>query len=199
MKRHITKIAAALLAITVCAAFCGCDEIFYQTPTVTVKSTVDETVEMPKLIGKTLDEANDLAATFSVNAIEKYSSDYPAGQIFEQSVAAGEKVVPGAIVDVYVSKGSNLVTVPDVTAYPYLMAKNVLESNGFTVKVVYEGTEGSCDDSVNSVSPEAGAEAEYGSEITLRANALKPSEIKSTTTEAIARDGTRPSTSKLTY
>lgn len=195
----IKKFFAAIFAAFLTLSLCGCDEIFYETPKFSVSKTEYTDNIMPDLIGKTLEEANKDALEYKINPIENYSAEYQKGIIFDQSIQAGDTVSPGAIVDVYVSKGARYTEIPYVSNFTYQVAKTVLESVGFEVKIVYEGEKGSCDDSVNSVSPKEGTNAVYGSVITIRANALEPSKIKTTATKALARDGTRPATTKLTY
>lgn len=195
----IKKILAALSAILLTVSLCGCDEVFYKTPEFSAVQTQNSENIMPDLTGKTLKEANEDASEYKINPIENYSAEYKKGLIFGQSVKAGEVVSPGAIVDVYVSKGTKYTEIPYVSNFTYQVAKTVLESVGFEVKIVYEGKKGSCDDSVNSISPKEGTKAVYGSVITIRANALEPSKVKTTTTKALIRDGTRPATTKLTY
>lgn len=195
----IKKFLAALSAAILIFALCGCDEIFYKTPEFSVSKTEYTENIMPDLTGKTLEEAKKGALEYKLNPIENYSSDYKKGVIFDQSIKAGEEVSPGAIVDVYVSKGARYTEIPYVSKFTYQVAKTVLESVGFEVKIVYEGKKGSCDDSVISVSPEEGKKAVYGSVITLQANALEPSKVQTTSTQTLVRDGTRPATAKLTY
>lgn len=195
----IKKILAALSAILLTVSLCGCDEIFYKTPEFSAVQTQNSENIMSDLTGKTLKEANEGALEYKLNPIENYSAEYKKGLIFGQSIKAGEVVSPGAIVDVYVSKGAKYTEIPYVSNFTYHVAKTVLESVGFEVKIVYEGKKGSCDDSVNSISPKEGTKAVYGSVITIRANALEPSKVKTSTTKALVRDGTRPATTKLTY
>ncbi len=195
----IKKILAALSAILLTVSLCGCDEVFYKTPEFSAVQTQNSENIMPDLTGKTLKEANESALEYKINPIENYSAEYKKGLIFGQSIKAGEVVSPGAIVDVYVSKGTKYTEIPYVSNFTYQVAKTVLESVGFEVKIVYEGKKGSCDDSVNSISPKEGTKAVYGSVITIRANALEPSKVKTTTTKSLVRDGTRPATTKLTY
>lgn len=199
MKKTLLKAILLAMLILSSSLMCACDEIFYSTPVIKISNTAKDQNTMPDLSGKTLDEANKSAQTYRINAIETYSADFPAGQIFDQSLKAGERVIPGSIVDVYVSKGVKYETIPDVSGFSYQVAKNVIESVGFKVTVVYEGKKGSCDDSVNSISPECNSQAIYGSEVTIKANALEPSKIKTTTAKTLVRDGTRPATSKVTY
>lgn len=195
----IKRIFILLCSLLTVIVFSGCNEVFYSTPVIQLDKSEYTKVTMPDLSGKTVKEANENALTYKLNTIEKFSADIPAGQIFEQSVPAGDEVSPGAVVDVYVSKGAKYSEIPYVSDFNYQVAKTVLESIGFEVKIVYEGKKGSCDDSINSISPEQGKSVIYGSQITIRANALEPVKRTTVSTTPIARNGTLPVTSKTTY
>lgn len=195
----IKRIFILLCSLLTVIVFSGCNEVFYSTPVIQLDKSEYTKVTMPDLSGKTVKEANENALTYKLNTIEKFSADIPAGQIFEQSVPAGDEVSPGAVVDVYVSKGAKYSEIPYVSDFNYQVAKTVLESVGFEVKIVYEGKKGSCDDSINSISPEQGKSVIYGSQITIRANALEPVKRTTVSTTPIARNGTLPVTSKTTY
>lgn len=195
----IKRIFILLCSLLTVIVFSGCNEVFYSTPVIQLDKSEYTKVTMPDLSGKTVKEANENALTYKLNTIEKFSADIPAGQIFEQSVPAGDEVSPGAVIDVYVSKGAKYSEIPYVSDFNYQVAKTVLESVGFEVKIVYEGKKGSCDDSINSISPEQGKSVIYGSQITIRANALEPVKRTTVSTTPIARNGTLPVTSKTTY
>ncbi len=195
----IKRIFILLCSLLTVIVFSGCNEVFYSTPVIQLDKSEYTKVTMPDLSGKTVKEANENALTYKLNTIEKFSADIPAGQIFDQSVPAGDEVSPGAVVDVYVSKGAKYSEIPYVSDFNYQVAKTVLESVGFEVKIVYEGKKGSCDDSINSISPEQGKSVIYGSQITIRANALEPVKRTTVSTTPIARNGTLPVTSKTTY
>ncbi|MDP1809457.1 MAG: Stk1 family PASTA domain-containing Ser/Thr kinase [Actinomycetota bacterium] len=73
--------------------------------------------EVPSLTGKTLAEAQDLAAKnkLKVEAGGKiFDDNTAAGHIVDQTPAAGEKLPAGGIISVRLSKGRQLVTVPDL-------------------------------------------------------------------------------------
>lgn len=195
----IRKIIAASSALIIFMSLCGCDEIFYKTPEFSVVKSEYANIIMPDLTGKTLEDANKDALEYKLNPIENYSTEFKKGLIFDQSVKAGDTVSPGAIIDVYVSKGTRYTEVPYVSDFTYQVAKTVLQSVGFEVKIVYEGKKGSCDDSVIAISHKEGTKAVYGSVITIKVNALEPTKIKTTTTKTLVRDGTRPAATKFTY
>lgn len=122
------------------------------------------TVVMPALLGKTVTEAKielgELGLDIVVKGSEK-SSEYPAGQIIEQSIAQGERIQVGEAVDVVIAgagsgSGSNTgtsssensqtqqttteekVTVPAVTNKTEAEARSALEAVGLKVGTVSE-------------------------------------------------------------
>lgn len=122
------------------------------------------TVVMPALLGKTVTEAKielgELGLDIVVKGSEK-SSEYPAGQIIEQSIAQGERIQVGEAVDVVIAgagsgSGSNTgtsssensqtqqttteekVTVPAVTNKTEAEARSALETVGLKVGTVSE-------------------------------------------------------------
>lgn len=123
------------------------------------------TVVMPALLGKTVTEAKielgELGLDIVVKGSEK-SSEYPAGQIIEQSIAQGDRVAVGESVNVVIagagsgsSSGSGTsssgdsqtqqtpaaeekVTVPAVTNRTEAEARSALEAVGLKVGTVSE-------------------------------------------------------------
>jgi serine/threonine-protein kinase len=71
--------------------------------------------KMPKLVGKTIEQAQQLLRSFQLNLGEPtyQDSDRPKGEILEQSVAEGVEVATGSEVFVIVSKGPAETTAPD--------------------------------------------------------------------------------------
>ena len=119
---------------------------------------------MPELLGKSVTEAKielgELGLDIVVIGSEK-SSEYPAGQIIEQSIAQGERIQVGEAVDVVIAgagsgSGSNTgtsssensqtqqttteekVTVPAVTNKTEAEARSALEAVGLKVGTVSE-------------------------------------------------------------
>ena len=94
-------------------------------------------VSMPTLAGVTKDQAaktladNKLQATYK----EEYSDTVPSGTVISATPDAGTELHWGDSVTVTVSKGPQMVTVPDVTGKKTDEAKKILEDLGFEVKV----------------------------------------------------------------
>lgn len=76
------------------------------------KGLKPETVSMPELVGKTLEEAENLIAQnrLEKTITERHSDIYVKGFVIEQSIPSNEKVNVGTTVNIVVSKGSD---VPD--------------------------------------------------------------------------------------
>ena len=74
------------------------------------KGLKPETVSMPVLVGKTLEEARDIIARNKLevgSTTEKYSDIYVRGYVIEQSIPENKEVNIGSVVNLVVSKGSD--------------------------------------------------------------------------------------------
>lgn len=94
-------------------------------------------VSMPDIVGRTQDEAtaalDDLKLT--ANITEEYSDTVEAGNVISASVEADTQLHWGDTVDVVVSKGPEMVTIPDVRGQSTTEATQTLEALGLQVKV----------------------------------------------------------------
>ncbi len=73
----------------------------------------DKTYEVYDLLGMTYSEAvTKCGAVFDIQVVECAMSNYAYGQIYEQSIKAGEKKVEGTVIEVKVSVGNGILTVP---------------------------------------------------------------------------------------
>jgi eukaryotic-like serine/threonine-protein kinase len=106
-----------------------------QTVTLVV-STGAPTAPVPDVIGMTYEEAEDALQKRSLRSrkVEVFSAKDP-GEVIGQKPAAGETVVEGSVVTVRVSKGRELVEVPDVLRQTQGSAEAELRANGFDVAV----------------------------------------------------------------
>jgi beta-lactam-binding protein with PASTA domain/predicted Ser/Thr protein kinase len=102
-----------------------------------VLSRGPEPVQLPDVIGKTLDEAMQLLRSlgFRVQSDEVFHGQVPGGQVVRQR-PAGDSAPRGSTVTLAVSKGPQLVAVPRVIGLPVNRAKRVLERSGFQVRVM---------------------------------------------------------------
>ena len=96
-------------------------------------------------------------------AVEEQFDDAPKGTVLSQDVAPAEKVRPGRVVKLTVSKGPDLVTVPDVRSAPVASALERLRSVGLAPLV----TSVTGNEFVLKTAPDAGARIKRGSQVTV--------------------------------
>jgi serine/threonine-protein kinase len=70
---------------------------------------------------------------FKVQKAVEFNNDVPAGEVTRTSPPAGQATPYGSTVTVYVSKGPQMVHLPNVTDMPLIDAYNLLQSLGFQV------------------------------------------------------------------
>ena len=107
------------------------------------QSEDDGLVQVPGLVGKTEDEAQQLCADANIgmNYKGEEASTQEKGKISTQDPVAGSKVEKNSTVNYYVSKGSAEVTVPDFSGQTGIDAQETLESMGVTVQISKEYSE----------------------------------------------------------
>ncbi|MEW5351258.1 Stk1 family PASTA domain-containing Ser/Thr kinase [Streptomyces sp. 16-176A] len=126
-------------------------------------------VDVPDVTGEDLDQAkSDLAdAGLEVKvAAERVNSDDDPGQVARQSPGAGGRAAEGDTVTLTLSKGPEMVEVPDVTGDSVDDAKKTLEAAGFQVEED-RGLLGLFGDTVKKQSVDGGDRAPKGSTITI--------------------------------
>ena len=127
-------------------------------------------VEVPKLLGYTYEQAKEELAKYNlgIKKIEDYSELYEEGQIYEQSVKAGEKVDKNTTIVVYVSKGTSTFEMPDVIGDTQTSAEYTLRNKNLTITYQYEETD---DESkinrVASTDPNPGDTVKSGDTVTV--------------------------------
>jgi eukaryotic-like serine/threonine-protein kinase len=105
-----------------------------------------------------------MLASVELTAVENdVFNDVPAGQVVGTTPPVGASVVVGSQVTVTVSKGPDLVAVPDVHGQTVLAATRTLEGRGFTIS----GVVGSPDRPVYVTNPAAGTLIRRGSAVKL--------------------------------
>ena len=97
-----------------------------------------ELVEVPRFVGKRLDGIDPAdypeLDVDVISVVEEYSNDYEAGYIIEQSPGAGEKVKPGRTVQFVVSKGAQIIEMPDLEGYTEAEAIRELQNLNIGIK-----------------------------------------------------------------
>lgn len=102
-----------------------------------VVSLGEETYELPKLKGLTVDEAQDAILDTQMafgKAVEEFSETVPKGIVISSDPKAGTVLRPGAIVDLVVSKGRRPIPVGDWVGKDADRAERVLERRGLVVE-----------------------------------------------------------------
>lgn len=134
-----------------------------------VKITVSkgrQPVSMPDLVGKPSQEAqNELTQVgLQPQVTEDFSDSVPKGKVISQSVAPNTTVHRLDQVNLVISRGPEVVAVPNVFGKSEGDARAALESAGFTVNV--KRTFGDSKRVLNS-NPSAGTQAKVGSTVTI--------------------------------
>lgn len=93
-----------------------------------------EDLELPNLVNQTWAEIkNDpVLANFSIDVNEVYSADYEAGVVIYQSPKPPKTVKAGSTIVIRVSKGAEIVTVPNVVGWSKADARDELDKAGVT-------------------------------------------------------------------
>jgi serine/threonine-protein kinase len=102
-----------------------------------VVSLGEETYELPKLKGLTVDEAQDLILDTQMafgRAVEEFSETVPKGIVISSDPKAGTVLRPGAIVDLVVSKGRRPIPVGDWVGKDADRAERALQRRGLVVE-----------------------------------------------------------------
>ncbi|RZE54365.1 serine/threonine protein kinase [Streptomyces albidoflavus] len=124
-------------------------------------------VEVPDVAGSSLQEATEALKEAGLKvstADERIFSEHEKGAVAAQSPKPGTELAEGGEVELTLSKGPDLVEVPDVTGQKEDEARKTLEGAGFKVDV----SRWFFGDTVWDQSVEGGETAPRGSEITIR-------------------------------
>lgn len=125
--------------------------------------------QMPNLVGMQIDDAKETYNTqldIAVSA-EQYSETYEKGAIMEQSVEEGLLCKNGVSVDVIISKGVKMVTVPDVLNFDYTVAEKTLKNEGLLVETKFQYDDDIEKDLVVKTEPSAKDEVAPGTKVVL--------------------------------
>ncbi len=137
---------------------------------VTIKVAAEAAkVKLPNFVGKSIDQARDLAEVAGVNLTVKAQPDakVPADQVISQPQPAGTEVPKGSSIELVVSAGKNQKPVPDVAGNDAADAANQLGQAGFRTRTAKEASSSVDVGKVVRTDPGAGARAEEGSTVTI--------------------------------
>ncbi|HEX5165845.1 MAG TPA: PASTA domain-containing protein, partial [Thermomicrobiales bacterium] len=134
-------------------------------PAPTATATVP-TGSVPRLTNLTREQAeNTIGDQWVLNVVEEYSSSVSAGVVISQDPAPGASLPLGETVTIVVSRGAQVVSIPDVRGATVDDATAVLEDLGFVVAVAEEASGSVPEGQVIRTDPVT--EAESGSTVTL--------------------------------
>ncbi len=173
------KLICLGLCLSVMLSLCGCrfPDLFYKTPSLKEiqQEKIQTKVIMPDLNGLTYEKA--IAQTDSIPLIvtKQYSDKIKKNKIFWQSISPGEEISIGTPVNIVISRGVQMIEIPEVSNMDYLAARTVLKSLGFKVKIAYQHKWGTESGDILVMSPEEGKKIPHGSTIKMTVDAIEPS------------------------
>lgn len=121
-------VACVVLALLAMSILAGCG----------AKVPAVEMVTMPDLAGLTVQDARGLlqeAGLETGTTHETYSDTVPAGGIVSSTPSAGDELAKGTTVDITVSKGQEMVSVPAVLGSAEADSLAALQAQGFQVEL----------------------------------------------------------------
>lgn len=185
----IIAIVVILIVASFTGAFKGKDKKTESTQEVTTEA-ISEMIDVLNLSEEEAKAALDEAG-IEYEIERDYSSEYDEGKVMSQSVSEGEAITEDTVVKLVISKGEELVTVPNVVDKTEEEARAILQAAGFSVKVDEENSDEVEEGNVISQEPGGDKQAAKGSTITIVVSegkeiklAVVPDLKKKTVTEA---------------
>ncbi|MFW6268727.1 MAG: Stk1 family PASTA domain-containing Ser/Thr kinase [Bacillota bacterium] len=93
-------------------------------------------VEVPDLVGKNFDEAKSISSEKGLNLEQEnstFSSEYEQDEIISQNPGPGERIRQTRPISVILSKGPEMVEMPDLKNKTYREARIILDNEGLTI------------------------------------------------------------------
>ena len=144
--------------------------------------TRNQVVEVPKLVGKELIEARQIVKGERLNLKVinyLYNSEYPNGVIISQRPVAGEKRKINSEIEVVVSKGTQLVKVPNLVGKNQLEAELVLEETGLTLgEILVDSSPEFPEGVVIKQLPDKNTQIEHGAGVSITLNVTEANLVK---------------------
>ena len=135
--------------------------------------------ETPNLKGLTLEEANSVVGSdFKlVNMGESYSK-LKKGEIFAQLPLPPKHIKKSRPIKIWISKGSDVVTIPDLKGMTLQEAKLTLNNLGLKIDRVSHTTEGKLNNRIIGTSPQIGSSISRDTPISLLVNVSKIKNVR---------------------
>lgn len=155
----------------------------------TTVAPVIEMIEVPDFRGQNFARISSDAIQkerFNFIATYEYSDEIESGLIISQDLEIGTEVDKGSDINVVVSKGTELITLPNVVGSDYEEAEKVLTEAGFVCKKVEKNNDGThTDNEVVELTPEAGGAYPKGKEIYVQVWGSSPTTTTETTRQSL--------------
>lgn len=120
-------------------------------------------VDLPNFTNMNVDDIiNNSQYPFRFEVEEEYNSEKEAGIVYDQSPKAPKKVKENSVVTLRVSKGVQMLTVPDVVGMTQEEAQKTLKEAGFSVRVKKQESTEVAEGIVLNTDPVANTEYESG-------------------------------------
>lgn len=140
--------------------------VIFKTSGTTLFSNVED-VDLPNFVEMSWEEIqNDPQyASFDFDVKDDYSAEYAEGVIYDQSPKAPKRVKANATVTLYVSKGTQVVSLPDVLGKERYDARDELQNLGLVVTIRIEEREDMAENLVFKVTDAASQELTAGAQL----------------------------------
>jgi len=161
---------AAMLALFVVSALFAFGVIGFAQDLQTAIDIPDGMSRVPSIVNNDMQQASErlYAVTLQYSIVGRsYSEQVPANLVLTQNINAGLIVESNTIIDLTISSGAEMETVPDVTGLNIEDAQRLLTEAGFAVLVINEYSDIFAVDSVIYQDVAAGVSLAIGSPITL--------------------------------
>ena len=138
-------------------------------PTETPDVPEDDTVEMPPVIGETVENARNVLISKGLKPDVRYeeSSTVEVGLVMRADVNAGDEIPVGSTVTLIASAGPEGIEVTDVRGKTFEEAESILRAKGFSVTKIEGYNDTYAAGYVAAQIPSGGSMAPEGTEITL--------------------------------
>ncbi len=126
--------------------------------------TKHENVELPNFVDMKVEDVteNSQYSNFKFETEEQYDADAEAGTIINQSPKPPKTVKDNATIKLYVSKGAQMVKLPNLIGKTRQEAIKELSANGILFRIVSEATNETTPGKVLRMEPEAGTQVRAG-------------------------------------
>lgn len=105
----------------------------------------EEYLKVPELLGMTEDDAREYAEnrSFYLEVKNSEQSDYPAGEVCDQTPGEHQKALPGSTIYVTISLGASTVKMPNLIGLTYIKVERALKDAGLNLdpNIGYETSE----------------------------------------------------------